>query len=287
MKVAYYPGCSLTQLEKEFDLSTRASFEKLGIELIELDDWNCCGTVHMDTYAPNADILISGRNLAIAEAMDLDTVVAPCSGCYLNLQLARRTFEKRPELKDKMNRNLEDGLNLSKDIRVMHPLYTLIYDYGLDKIKEHVVRPLTDLKIASYSGCMLSRPKDIYDSPENPTGLDDLAKALGAEAVDYDMKAKCCGGPMATSNIKLASTMTGNILSSALKGGAEVVSLACPMCHTTLDGYQSISSRILKEKLDIPVLYFTQLLGLALGLEPKELGMNRHISSTKPLMAMI
>ncbi len=287
MKFAYYPGCSLTKLEKEFDLSTRASFAKLGIELIELEDWNCCGTVHMDTCSPNADIMLSGRNLAIAEAMELDTVVAPCSGCYLNLQLARNSFKNTPKLKDQMNANLQDGLQLNKDIRVMHPLYTLIYDYGLEKIKEQVVSPLEGWKVASYSGCMLTRPKDIYDSPENPTGLDDLAITLGAEVVDFDMKAKCCGGSLATSHIKIASEMTGNILSSAKKADAQVVSLACPMCHTVLDGYQNIAGRILKEELEIPVLYFTQLLGLALGLKPKELGIDRHMTSAKPLVSMI
>lgn len=287
MRFAYYPGCSLTRLEKEFDISTRASFAKLGIELVELDDWNCCGTVHMDTCSPNADILLSGRNLAIAEAMELDTIIAPCSSCYLNLQLARNTFEKKPELKTQMNENLENELNLTRDIRVMHPLYTLIYDYGLEKIKEQVVRPLSGWKVASYSGCMLTRPKDIYDSPENPTGLDDLAKVLGAEVVDFDMKAKCCGGPVATSHIKIAAEMTGNVLYSAKNADAQVISLACPMCHTVLDGYQSIAGRILKEKFNVPVLYFTQLLGLALGLEPKELGMKRHMTSSEPLMALI
>jgi heterodisulfide reductase subunit B len=190
-------------------------------------------------------------------------------------------------MRRKVNVSLKDGLAVEGDVTVMHPLYVLLNDYGLERIKEQVVRPLSDLRVASYYGCMLTRPRDVFDSTERPTGLDDLTAVLGAQLVSYPMKAKCCGGALALSHAHVTAKLTGNVLVSAKDAGADLVSLACPMCHTALDGYQQKAESAMGQPLDLPVLFFTQLMGLALGLAPADLGLKRHIVSTDKVLTLV
>jgi len=281
LRYAYYPGCSLSTGAKEYDISVRAVFAQLGIELVELEDWNCCGAVHAGVNSAEAGVVLPARNLALAEAQGFDTVVVPCSGCYLNLRRAGKRVAADKGVRAMVDEHLKDGLELKGDIEVLHPLYALLYDYGLDRIKAQVVNPLSELHVASYYGCMLTRPRDVFDSPERPRGLDDVARALGAQVVDYPMKAKCCGGALALSHSDVTATLTGNILVSAKDAEADVVMLACPMCHTALDMYQGKAERAIGHSLNLPVLYFTQLMGLALGLDPDSLGFERHLVSPK------
>jgi len=287
MKYAYYPGCSLLSGAKEYDSSLRAVFEHLGIELEELSDWNCCGAVHVDVSNPKAAITLPARNLALAEAQGLTTIIAPCSGCYKNLRRAAKAVQADKAVRKEVNETLVDGLALKGDIEVLHPLYVILEAYGLDRVREAVVSPLEGLQVASYYGCMLTRPKDVFDSTENPTGLDDLMDALGAGIMDWPYKAKCCGGALALSHAKVTATLTGNVLLSAKEAGADCVTLACPMCHTALDAYQGKAERALGHRLGLPVLYFTQLMGLAMGIDRKALGLNRHIVSTAPVVALL
>lgn len=287
MKYAYYPGCSLGAGEKEYDLSMRAVFARLGIELVELEDWNCCGAVHTDLQDRDVAITLPARNLALAEAQGFETIIAPCSGCYKNLRRASKVVAENKAMRRKVNASLKDDLAVDGDVAVMHPLYVLLNDYGLERIKEQVVRPLSDLRVASYYGCMLTRPRDVFDSTERPVGLDDLAKALGAQLIDYPMKAKCCGGALALSHAHVTAKLTGNVLVSAKDAGADVVSLACPMCHTALDGYQQKAESAMGQPIDLPVLYFTQLMGLALGIAPAELGLKRHIVPTDKVLTLV
>jgi heterodisulfide reductase subunit B len=152
---------------------------------------------------------------------------------------------------------------------------------GIPALRKAVTRPLSGLKVASYYGCMLTRPKDRFDSTERPVGLDRIVEALGAETVDYPMKAKCCGGAMAISHSGVTARLTGNVLDSAKEAQADIVTLACPMCHTALDAYQGKAERAVGHALDLPVLYFTQLMGLALGIDPATLGLQRHMVSPR------
>lgn len=287
MKYAYYPGCSLGAGEKEYDLSMRAVFARLGIELVELEDWNCCGAVHTDLQDRDVAITLPARNLALAAAQGFETIVAPCSGCYKNLRRASKVVADDKAMRRKVNDSLKDGLALESDITVLHPLYVLLNEYGLERIKEQVTRPLTELRVASYYGCMLTRPRDEFDSPERPTGLDELARVLGAQLVDYPMKAKCCGGALALSHAPVTARLTGEVLVSAKDAGADVVSLACPMCHTALDGYQSKAEGAMAQPIDLPVLFFTQLMGLALGIASAELGLKRHIVPTDKVLTLV
>ncbi len=287
MKYAYYPGCSLSAGEKEYDLSMRAVFARLGIELVELEDWNCCGAVHTDLQDRDVAITLPARNLALAEAQGFETIVAPCSGCYKNLRRASKVVADDKAMRRKVNDGLTGELALGDDVTVLHPLYVLLNEYGLERIKEQVTRPLTELRVASYYGCMLTRPRDVFDSPERPTGLDELAGALGAQLVDYPMKAKCCGGALALSHAPVTARLTGEVLVSAKDAGADVVSLACPMCHTALDGYQGKAEGAMAQPIDLPVLFFTQLMGLALGIAPVELGLKRHIVPTDKVLTLV
>lgn len=287
VRYAYYPGCSLLSGAKEYDRSIRAVFAHLGLELVELEDWNCCGAVHADVRNPDAAIQLPARNLALAEAQGLDRIVAPCSGCYKNLRRASQRVAEDKATRQRVNEHLREGLTLEGHVEVLHPLYVLLQDFGLARLKPLVVNPLRGWRIASYYGCMLTRPKDVFDSPERPIGLDELVHALGAETVEYPMKAKCCGGAMALSHSDVTARLTGNVLASAKDAGADIVTLACPMCHTALDAYQTKAERIVHRSLDLPVLYFSQVMGLALGLDPSKLGFERHIVSPRLQLARL
>ncbi|MFP4344569.1 MAG: CoB--CoM heterodisulfide reductase iron-sulfur subunit B family protein [Anaerolineales bacterium] len=287
MKYGYYPGCSLLSGAKEYDRSLRAVFEALGIEMQELDDWSCCGAVHANVENREATVTLPARNLALAEAQGFEVVIAPCSGCYKNLRLAGKAIAGNRAARKQVNESLGDDLQIEGDVEVLHPLYVILNEVGIEGVKERVTRPLTGLKVGSYYGCMLTRPKDEFDSPERPRGMDRLMEALGAELVDYPLKAKCCGGALALSHAHVTAKLTGNVLVSARDAGADVVSLACPMCHTALDAYQAKAERAMGRTLDLPVLYFTQLMGLALGLDERSLGLNRHIVPTDKIVLRV
>ena len=284
MKYAYYPGCSLQSGAKEYDSSTRAVFAHLGIELEDIEDWSCCGAVHVEG---EAIVTLPARNLALAEAQGLDTIVAPCSGCYRNLRRSSQAIAADKAVRKRVNEVLPEGLQLQGDINVMHPLYVIVYDYGLERLRKQVTHPLTGLKVASYYGCMLTRPKDKFDSPEKPHGFDELMDALGAEVVNWPAKAKCCGGALAISHAQVTAKLSGNIMVSAKDSGANVVTLGCPMCHTALDLYQKKAEKAVGRPLNLPILYFTQLMGLALGIDEQQLGLERHIVSTQPVIEIL
>jgi heterodisulfide reductase subunit B2 len=292
-RYAYYPGCSLLSSAKEYDRSVRAVFAHLGIDLVDLEDWSCCGAVHADFHNADAAVLLSARSLAIAEAQGLDRLIAPCSGCYRNLRRAGKKVAASKEARSMVNEHLAStnssgrDLQYRTDVEVLHPLYVLLEEFGLDQVAEAVARPLEGLRVASYYGCMLTRPKDVFDSAERPVGMDALVEVLGAETVDYPMKAKCCGGAMAISHSDVTARLTGNVLISAQDAGADVVTLACPMCHTALDAYQTKAERALGQALDLPVLYFTQLMGLAFGLNPASLGVERHMVSPVSVLRQV
>ena len=277
----YYPGCTQETGSKEYDLSTRAVCERLGIELKELEDWNCCGTVHVPVTDPLLAMTLPGRNLAIAEKQGLTEVVAPCTGCYKNLRSASKAIQADPALRQKVNDALPDH-TLEDSVTIKHPLYAIVNDYGLENIE--VVKPLTGLRVACYYGCVLTRPRDEFDSSEKPQAMDRLMEALGAEAVPFPAKMKCCGGAVLLSHTGVAVDLSGKVLLAAKEAGADCVALACPMCHVALDLYQSRIERALGAPLNLPILYFTQLMGLALGVEREQLGLKRLIVSPAPLL---
>jgi heterodisulfide reductase subunit B len=275
MKLAYYPGCVSKSTGKEMDLSTRAVSAALGIELEELEDWNCCGVTHV----PNdlVSVGLAARNMSQTEL----PIMTPCSICYSNLRHAARSMEE-PEVKARVNAVLTRPYTGS-DVR--HVL-SVILD-SLQKDDERLAVPLKDLKVAPYYGCLLTRPRGGIDSAEFPTILEKLIRTLNAEPIEFRLKTFCCGGPIFMNRPEAAEDIAYKILTEAKKAGAEVIVTLCPLCHLMLDAKQKSLEQRKGEKIDVPVLYITQLVGIALGLGPEELGLNMNAVSPMPLLEKI
>lgn len=283
MRYAYYPGCCMHATAQEYDSSWRAVAEALGIELAEMPGWNCCGTVHATNVGRLVSIGLAARNLGIAERLGLD-LIAPCSGCYKNLRTSAQALRADSALRAEVNQHLAQPYEGA--VVVKHPLYVILQDVGLEALGKPK-RPLKGLKVAPYYGCVLTRPVDPepVDDPENPQGLDQLLERLGAEVVDYyPSKTKCCGGGVLLSHTDIALDLTGKLLRQAKRVGADCLAVACPMCQMVLDAYQYQVEGRLHERFDLPILYFTQLMGLAMGIDERRLGLNKLFVSPAPVL---
>lgn len=280
MKYAFFPGCVLDAAAKEAYIATSKVARALDIELVEIPGWTCCGASHVqDTHELGA-IAINARNIALAEQMELP-VLTVCNTCTLMLRKAKHSLDNG--LKDKVNEILKpNGIAYQGTSPVTHLLWVLIKDYGLDRLAKKVKRPLANLKVAPYYGCHILRPPEIMDFEDhaNPSSLADLIKALGGTAVDFDAKLKCCGFHAVFPAEKSVYKMSGECNLSAIKAGADCLVTPCPLCQMQLDMYQPEAKAAVNAPKDIPVLHLAQLIGLALGLTPDELGMKRHIADT-------
>lgn len=275
MRVAYYPGCVSKSTGKEMDLSTRAVCEALGIALQELEDWNCCGATHV----PN-ELVTTG--LAARNLIQTDLpVMTSCAICYSNLRSAVQRMED-PAIRAKVNAVLTKKYT-GADVR--HALEIILE--ALQKNKDAIAVPLKDLKVAPYYGCLMTRPRGGIDKPEFPTILEKLIKLLEAEPLDFRLKTFCCGGPIFMPQEEAAEDVAYKILTEAKKAGAEVIVTLCPLCHLMLDAKQKSLEIRRGEKIGIPVLYVTQLVGIALGLGPDELGLNMNAVSPMPVVERI
>jgi heterodisulfide reductase subunit B len=290
MKYAFYPGCSGESTEKEYADSAREISKVLGIELVEIPDWNCCGSIDaVYAFNPLYSVALAARNLAIAEKMQMD-VTTPCSACYFTLSRTNKILEEDPATKSKVNAALESaGFKYSGGVKVRHFADVLLSDVGLEKIKENVKVPLSNLKVASYYGCFLARPPSIcnFDNPEHPTRLDGLVEALGASKVDYYGKTRCCGASLGITDEKIMLKLSKDVLLSAKSSGANCMITACPLCHLNLDAKQKDIESYFHIKIDLPVIHFTQLIGLAFGMEPNQIGLKRNCVSPKKIIPII
>jgi len=284
MKYTYYPGCSVLATAKHYQESIDAVAGVLGIELEELDDWNCCGATAYMSVKELMSFAISARNLALAEKFHRD-LVTPCSACFTVLNKTNQYFAEYPDLRKKLGQTLEAaGLSYSGNIRVRHILDIVVNDVGNEKLASLVKRRLEGLKVAPYYGCQIVRPGTDFDDPDDPQCMDRLIEALGATAVEYSMKAKCCGASLMGTQENLALRLCKNLLLEAERNEADCVITLCPLCQMNLDVYQRKVNRHFGTKFNIPVLYFTQLIGLALGIPSGKLGFRRlAIKSTEPL----
>ncbi len=288
MKYGYYPGCVIPVSAKEYDISTKEVFNALGIELVELDDWSCCGASAMYNIDHLLSFALPARDLALAEKEGLD-VTTPCPVCYYNLWKVNEYTADDPKLKNQINRALEGtGLEYKGTSKVKHILEVLANDVGPERIAEKVVRPL-NIKVAPYYGCFVLRPprKEPFDSIENPTSMEKILKALGAEVVPWDMKTKCCGGAIIVTNEAVMMKLAHDILGKAKALGASSIATPCPQCNMILDSKQMDVERAYNEKISVPVLYFTQLIGLAFGIDPRRLGLDLNIVPTEKLIATL
>jgi len=284
-KYAYFPGCSLEKLALSYHTSSMESAKKLGVELQELEDWNCCGATtyfHVDQLLANT---LVARNIAIAEKEGLD-LVAPCSACYKNAYFANKYIKEDADLAEHINYALEeDDLHINGDIEVYHLIDIFVDDIGVEEVKKKVTQPLEGLKVAAYYGCQIVRPRKNGENVENPQFFEEIVSAMGAESVKFAERLRCCGGSLIMTSRQAALGMVRNILQNAINNEAEVIATACPLCQVNLECYQTQVNEEFGTSYSIPVLYFTQLLGLALGIPPKKLGLGKEFISAMPFLS--
>ena len=292
-KYIFYPGCSMESSAKAYYDSLIKVAPVIGLELEEIEDWNCCGaTEYLGISLTPAYSLIT-RNLALAakQSNGNHTVVAPCSACYLNLAKADYYMREQPKLGKMVNEALAaGGLSYkpgSLDIR--HLLDVIVYDIGLETVTSKVTRPLTGLRVAPYLGCMVPRPdyEKRWSDHEHPVELDLLLKALGAEVIDFPLKTHCCGGHMTQIGPDTAFELIRRLISSADQYEADLMATLCPMCQMNLDAYQGEMNHHFGTSYHMPIVFFTQLMGLAFGMDAKQLGFGMELVSAKKALAKI
>ena len=282
MKYAYFPGCSQEASAEEYNRSLQAVARRLeNLELAEMEDWNCCGATPAATVHPLLPHALAARNLAIAEGMGLE-MVAPCAACYKNMNKASHALDEDGDLLARVNATL-DGHQLGRPPRVRHPLDVIVNDVGLDNVP--VEKPLQGLRVASYYGCLITRPEGGFDDPESPQSMDRLMEALGAEAVDWAYKTKCCGGAIYMTTEEVSFSMSADVLAHAKAAGANAVAVGCPFCQLLLDLYQDKLEAIRGTTFDLPIFFFSQLMGLAMGLDRPALGLEKLVVSPFGLLA--
>ncbi|HSR46727.1 MAG TPA: CoB--CoM heterodisulfide reductase iron-sulfur subunit B family protein [Anaerolineales bacterium] len=292
MSYAYYPGCSLTHSAEPYDLSTRAICEAFGLALAEIDDWNCCGATEYISINKAGAYGLVGRNLALASEQEgVRELVAPCSACYLNLRKVDHNMGVYPSIEAMTNYALAaGGLHYTPgSLHIRHLLDVVVEDVGYDAIAAKVVRKLDGLRLAPYYGCLIVRPQINGGTadPEYPTHLDRLLMTIGAEVVDFPLKTHCCGGHMSQISAETAYELIRHLLQNAADYDADAIVCACPMCQFNLDAFQSQVNRHFGTDYNIPVLYFTQMIGLALGMEAEELGIGREVVAADAALAKI
>jgi heterodisulfide reductase subunit B2 len=274
MRYAYYPGCSLEATGRPYEESVEAVSRALGIELVELEDWNCCGATAYMSINEVLSFSLSARNLCQAKKIG-DTLVTACSACYTNLRKTETYLAEFPEIKGKVDTALaEAGLKYDGGITTKHFLQTVVEDVGLDEIKSHIKRPLAGLRVAPYYGCQIARPFGIEDDADNPQMMDRLIETLGANPVYYPVKTMCCGGSLMGIQKEVAMRLCRNLLLCAQGQDAQCIAVTCPLCQMNLDAFQSSVNKTYGTNFNLPIVYFTQLMGLAFGLESKNLGLN-------------
>ena len=274
-KVAYYPGCALEGTGHSYNRSTKAVGKALGLDLVEVKNWNCCGAMEVKNIDPKIQTYLSSRVMSVAaNEMDMDVVMAPCNGCYHNLKKAEYDMandQDSVDVVDRLSKKAGHKTYESGQVETIHALDWIKDAIGEDGLRERVKNSLEGIKVANYYGCMYTRPRHIFpekdqgpgsESTSKPHFMDDLLEAAGAENVDFPLK----------------------ILKAAKLAGADVIATECPTCHTGLEMHQIRAEKTLGEKVDVKILYFTQLLGMALGLKPRKVGVHENISDSRAFL---
>lgn len=282
----YFPGCSSSDgNSKAYGRSAQAVSGVLDMELIELEDWNCCGSTPYSSIDELSSLCLSARNLSLAEKRGFD-LVTPCSSCYVMLNRTKSYLKEYPHVKANINEALAaGGLEYHETVKARHLLDVFVNDIGYDAVRAKVKRELEGLKVASYYGCQIVRPRLGFDHPEYPESLDKLVASLGAEPVRFPLKSRCCGGSLIISNEVVALELIRKLLDSAASNGAECLVTVCPLCQTNLDAYQSRVNKKFKADFHIPVLFFTQLMGIAFGLDSEDLMLKTSIVPAERVLA--
>jgi len=291
MKYAFWPGCSVPrQGTPEFRTSAVAVCQKLGIELEELSYAPCTGSGILQGKDLLLADTLNASTFAMAEVMELPLMTI-CSTCQGVLSQANKRMRDKPGHLAQINQTLaEQGMEYGGKLEVKHLVWVLVEDYGLDRLRAAVVRPLTNLRVAPFYGCYIVRPSAALGFAEHPERKDSLERviaALGAEVVDFRGKTLCCGYPLVGVNDETSAGMVGNHTTEAKEKGADCMATPCPLCHMNLDGVQPAAAEQRGERIGLPILHLTQLMGLALGIEPGDLGFDRHAVSVKSVLAKL
>lgn len=295
-KVAYYPGCALEGTGHAYNRSTKEVGKTLGLDLVELKDWNCCGAMEVKNIDPKIQTYLSARNLTIAEEMGFDKVMAPCNGCYHNLKKAEYDLAhdaKSVEVNARLSQKAGHKTYEAGKVETIHALDWIKKAVGEEELARRVKNSLNGLKVANYYGCMYTRPRHIFpekdkgpgsESTSKPHFMDDILAAAGARNVEFPLKTACCGGAHSLSDSDTSTKLVLNILETAEACGAEVIATECPTCHTGLEMHQVRAEKVLGRKTNVKILYFTQLLGMALGLSAKKVGVQENLSDPRDLL---
>jgi heterodisulfide reductase subunit B2 len=296
-RVAYYPGCALEGTAHAYNTSTQAVGKVLGLKLDEVKDWNCCGAMEVKNIDPKVQTYLSSRVMSIAaHEMKAKVVMAPCNGCYHNLKKAEYDLKHDPasrEVVERISKKAGHETYQAGSLETIHALDWIKDGVGEDELRRRVKNSLRGLKVANYYGCMYTRPRHIFpekdrgpgsDSTSKPHFMDDLLAAAGAENVDFPLKTACCGGAHTLSDSDTSTRLVLNILRAAEAAGADVIATECPTCHSGLEMHQVRAEKVLGEKTTVRMLYFTQLLGIALGLSPRKVGVHENVSDGLALL---
>ena len=277
MKIGYYPGCSLHSTGIEYDLSTRKVCDVLGVELAEVSKWVCCGSSPAHQCDELMSIALPAKNMVLAQKDGLKEVCAPCASCYSRLKVAQERL-KDPEVKKDVEHVL--AAEVPEDMEILHILDVITEKVGLDAVADKVVHNLSGVKMACYYGCLMTRPPKVTGKRdfENPTDMESVMAALGAEPLDWNLKTFCCGASFALTKTDVVLELTKKILTDAEAVEADVIAVGCPLCHANLDGRQPQINERFSTDFNIPIMYFTELMGLAFGVKPKELGLFKHLT---------
>lgn len=279
MKIGIYPGCSLTGSARDYNESVFAIAKAFDMELVQVPDWNCCGATAAHNLNKELSLALPARILAIAEKNGLDEIVVPCAACYSRLMVTQHELKIHPELKNRISEVIEmEYKGTSKLINVIE----WIDKYIIPKLDEKIKKPFNH-KVACYYGCLLVRPNKVlnYDRAENPQTMDIVMTKLGAESIDFAYKTECCGAGLSISRTDIVSKLSGKIIEDAEHRGAEAIIVACPMCHSNLDMRRPDINKYWKTEYKSPVLFVTQAIGLAIGLTPEQVGLQRHFVDVK------
>ncbi|MCX6230622.1 MAG: CoB--CoM heterodisulfide reductase iron-sulfur subunit B family protein [Bacteroidetes bacterium] len=274
MKLGFYPGCSLEGASREYNESVMAIAEKIGIELVSIPDWNCCGATAAHNLNKELSLSLPARNLALAEEAGLTELVVPCAACYSRFTMVQHELMHDEPLHKRVNEII--GKEYKGNLRILNVIQ-FIDEYVIDKLDENVKFEFNK-KVACYYGCLLVRPNKVlkFDRTEDPQTMDIVMKKLGADAIDWAYKTECCGAGFSVSFTEAVARLSGNIVEDAVHRGAEAIIVACPMCHSNLDMRRKEIDKFNGKKSDIPVIYITQAIGVALGIDHKKLGLQRH-----------
>jgi heterodisulfide reductase subunit B len=281
MSYLYYPGCSLKATGRAYDESLLAVAAKLKLPLPLIQDWNCCGATAYMAISELKAFALCARNFALAEHQLQDQkstvdIVAPCAACYLGLNKAVHYLNDYPAIRKKVTAALDAaGQQYEGRVRIRHPLDVLLNDIGLETISAQVLRPLTGLRVACYYGCQIVRPYAEFDDQHSPCSMDALMTALGAEVVDWPLKTRCCGGALTGTVPDVGQRLSHLLLTEARRRNCDLIVTACPLCQFNLECYQEQTGRRFNETVHLSVAYFTQAMGMAMGLAPRELGVRR------------